>query len=175
MKIGDVSSSEGFWASGKQFFRRNPGGFQGKIAPSRGQKTRRLGMLTFFKQALKGILKGQALGAMPGALLCPLSQNFLSHIRLEGVAGQKVHFDFKSRRLTVLYWGDHSFAHLWEKPHSVNSVKSSSSGGSSEKRTDLTSDFSPLQAIPQSSPGCGGKDLPLSPHWWSEKRRYPSP
>ena len=120
-------------------------------------------------------MKGQALGAMPGALLCPLSQNFLSHIRLEGVAGQKVHFDFKSRRLTVLYWGDHSFAHLWEKPHSVNSVKSSSSGGSSEKRTDLTSDFSPLQAIPQSSPGCGGKDLPLSPHWWSEKRRYPSP
>ena len=46
MKIGDVSGSEGFWAAGKQFFRRNPGGFQGKIAPSRGQKTRRLGMLT---------------------------------------------------------------------------------------------------------------------------------
>ena len=40
LKIGDVSSSEGFWAAGKQFFRRNPGGFQGKIAPSRGQKTR---------------------------------------------------------------------------------------------------------------------------------------
>ena len=39
-------------AAGKQFFRRNPGGFQGKIAPSGGQKTRRLGMLTFFKQAL---------------------------------------------------------------------------------------------------------------------------
>ena len=52
LKIGDVSGSEGFWAAGKQFFRRNPGGFQGKIAPSRGQKTRRLGMLTFFKQAL---------------------------------------------------------------------------------------------------------------------------
>ena len=52
LKIGDVSSSEGFWAAGKQFFCRNPGGFQGKIAPSRGQKTRRLGMLTFFKQAL---------------------------------------------------------------------------------------------------------------------------
>ena len=52
LKIGDVSSSEGFWAAGKQFFRRNPGGFQGKIAPSRGQKPRRLGMLTFFKQAL---------------------------------------------------------------------------------------------------------------------------
>ena len=52
LKIGDVSSSEGFWAAGKQFFRRNPGGFQGKIAPSRGQKTRRLGMLPFFKQAL---------------------------------------------------------------------------------------------------------------------------
>ena len=40
LKIGDVSSSEGFWAAGKQFFRRNPGGFQGKIAPSRGQKPR---------------------------------------------------------------------------------------------------------------------------------------
>ena len=53
LKIGDVSSSEGFWASGKQFFRRNPGGLQGKIAPSRGQKTRRLGMLTCFKQALE--------------------------------------------------------------------------------------------------------------------------
>ena len=52
LKIGDVSSSEGFWASGKQFFRRNPGGFQGKIAPSREQKPRWLGMLTFFKQAL---------------------------------------------------------------------------------------------------------------------------
>ena len=52
LKIGDVSSSEGFWAAGKQFFRRNPGGFQGKTAPSRGQKTRWLGMLTFFKQAL---------------------------------------------------------------------------------------------------------------------------
>ena len=52
MKIGDVSSREGFWAAGKQFFRRNPGGFQGKTAPSRGQKTRRLGMLTYFKQAL---------------------------------------------------------------------------------------------------------------------------
>ena len=52
LKIGDVSGSEGFWAAGKQFFRRNPGGFQGKIAPSRGQKTRRLDMLTFFKQAL---------------------------------------------------------------------------------------------------------------------------
>ena len=52
LKISDVSSSEGFWAAGKQFFRRNPGGFQGKIAPSRGQKPRRLGMLTFFKQAL---------------------------------------------------------------------------------------------------------------------------
>ena len=52
LKIGDMSSSEGFWAAGKQFFRRNPGGLQGKIAPSRGQKTRRLGMLTYFKQAL---------------------------------------------------------------------------------------------------------------------------
>ena len=52
LKIGDVSGSEGFWAAGKQFFRRNPGGFQGKIAPSRGQKPRRLGMLPFFKQAL---------------------------------------------------------------------------------------------------------------------------
>ena len=52
LKIGDVSGSEGFWAAGKQFFRRNPDGFQGKIAPSRGQKTRRLGMLPFFKQDL---------------------------------------------------------------------------------------------------------------------------
>ena len=52
MKIGDVPSGEGFGAAGKQFFRRNPGGFQGKIVPSRGQKIRRLGMLTCFKQAL---------------------------------------------------------------------------------------------------------------------------
>ena len=52
LKIGDVPSGEGFWAAGKQFFRGNPDGFQGKIAPSRGQKTRRLGMLIFFKQAL---------------------------------------------------------------------------------------------------------------------------
>ena len=48
----DVPSGEGFGAAGKQFFRRNPDGFQGKIAPSSGQKARRLGMLTFFKQAL---------------------------------------------------------------------------------------------------------------------------
>ena len=53
LKIGDVSGSEGFWAAGKQFFCRNPGGFQEKIVPSRGQKTRRLGMLPCFKQALK--------------------------------------------------------------------------------------------------------------------------
>ena len=52
LKIGDVSSGEEFWAAGKQFFRRNPDGFQGKIAPSSGQKARRLGMLIFFKQAL---------------------------------------------------------------------------------------------------------------------------
>lgn len=52
MKIGDVPSGEEFWATGKQFFRRNPDGFQGKIAPSSGQKARRLSMLTFFKQAL---------------------------------------------------------------------------------------------------------------------------
>ena len=52
LKIGDVSSSEGFWAAGKQFWPRNLGGSQGKIAPSRGQKTRWLDMLTFFKQAL---------------------------------------------------------------------------------------------------------------------------
>ena len=52
LKIGDVSSREGFWAAGKQFFRRNPVGFQGNIAPYRGQKPRRLGMLTCFKQAL---------------------------------------------------------------------------------------------------------------------------
>jgi len=49
LNIGDVSSGEEFWAAGKQFFRRNPGGFQGKIVPSSGQKDRRLGMLTFFK------------------------------------------------------------------------------------------------------------------------------
>lgn len=55
LKIGDVPSGEGFWAAGKQFFRRNPGGFQGKIVPSRGQKIRRLGMLTFFKQALEAV------------------------------------------------------------------------------------------------------------------------
>ena len=53
LKIGDMSSGEEFWAAGKQFFRRNPDGFQGKIAPSRGQKARRLGMLTCFKQALR--------------------------------------------------------------------------------------------------------------------------
>ena len=52
LKIGDVPSGEGFGAAGKQFFRGNPDGFQGKFAPSRGQKTRRLGMLIFFKQAL---------------------------------------------------------------------------------------------------------------------------
>ena len=52
LKIGDVPSGEEFGAAGKQFFRRNPDGFQGKIAPSSGQKVRRLGMLTFFKQAL---------------------------------------------------------------------------------------------------------------------------
>ena len=40
LKSGDVPSGEGFWAAGKQFFRGNPDGFQGKIAPSRGQKTR---------------------------------------------------------------------------------------------------------------------------------------
>ena len=39
-------------AAGKQFDRRNPGGFQGKIILSSGQKTRRLGLLTMFKQAL---------------------------------------------------------------------------------------------------------------------------
>ena len=52
LKIGDVPSGEEFGAAGKQFFRRNPDGFQGKIAPSSGQKARRLGMSTFFKQAL---------------------------------------------------------------------------------------------------------------------------
>jgi len=52
LKIGDVPGDEEFGAAGKQFFRRNPDGFQGKIAPSSGQKARRLGMLTFFKQAL---------------------------------------------------------------------------------------------------------------------------
>ena len=52
MKIGDVPSGEGVWAAGKQFFRRNPGGFQGSIAPPSGQKARRLGMWMIFKQAL---------------------------------------------------------------------------------------------------------------------------
>ena len=52
LNIGDVFSGEEFWAAGKQFFRRNPGGFQGKIVLSSGQKDRRLGMLTFFQQAL---------------------------------------------------------------------------------------------------------------------------
>ena len=52
MNIGDVPSGEGFWSAGKQFFRWNPNGFQGKIAPSSGQNACRLGMLTFFKQAL---------------------------------------------------------------------------------------------------------------------------
>ena len=37
LKIGAVSSSEGFWAAGKQFFRRNPGGFQGKLRRSGGK------------------------------------------------------------------------------------------------------------------------------------------
>ena len=52
LNIGDVPSGEGFWSAGKQFFRWNPDGFQGKIAPSSGQKACRLGMLTCFKQAL---------------------------------------------------------------------------------------------------------------------------
>ncbi|WP_243281004.1 hypothetical protein [Flavonifractor plautii] len=66
LKIGDVSSGEEFWAAGKQFFRRNPDGFQGKIAPSSGQKARRLGMLTFFKQALG--IKIQKCGGHPWRL-----------------------------------------------------------------------------------------------------------
>ena len=52
LNIGDMPSGEGFCAAGKQFDRGNPGGFQGKIAPSSGQKARRLGVLTMFKQAL---------------------------------------------------------------------------------------------------------------------------
>ena len=66
LKIGDVSSGEEFWAAGKQFFRRNPDGFQGKIAPSSGQKARRLGMSTFFKQALG--IKIQKCGGHPWKL-----------------------------------------------------------------------------------------------------------
>ncbi|MCB7040775.1 hypothetical protein L0N06_03760 [Flavonifractor plautii] len=66
LNIGDVSSGEEFWAAGKQFFRRNPDGFQGKIAPSSGQKARRLGMLTFFKQALG--IKIQKCGGHPWRL-----------------------------------------------------------------------------------------------------------
>ena len=62
----DVPSGEGFWAAGKQFFRRNPDGFQGKIAPSSGQKARRLGMSTFFKQALG--IKIQKCGGHPWRL-----------------------------------------------------------------------------------------------------------
>ena len=46
-----------FWAAGKQFFRRNSGGFQRKIVLSSGQKDRRLGTLTFFKQALGNGMK----------------------------------------------------------------------------------------------------------------------
>ncbi|MCI8526507.1 MAG: hypothetical protein HFF17_11475 [Oscillospiraceae bacterium] len=42
----------GIFSSGKQFFRRNPDGFQGNIVPPRRKKNRRLGMLTFFKQGL---------------------------------------------------------------------------------------------------------------------------
>ena len=73
LKIGDVSSGEGFGAAGKQFFRRNPDGFQGKIAPSRGQKARRLGMLTCFKHALiphlnpEQVLAGQCVVNLPTA------------------------------------------------------------------------------------------------------------
>ncbi|MCQ4657827.1 hypothetical protein NE656_03355 [Flavonifractor plautii] len=66
LKIGDVSSGEEFWAAGKQFLRRNPDGFQGKIAPSSGQKARRLGMSTFFKQALG--IKIQKCGGHPWRL-----------------------------------------------------------------------------------------------------------
>ena len=88
LKIGDVSSSEGFWAAGKQFFCRNPGGFQGKIAPSRGQKPRRLGMLTFFKQALMAGTTAQAIGLprkvkgaeVPASLAsCPRSHGGAEH------------------------------------------------------------------------------------------------
>ena len=53
LKIGDVSGSEGFWAAGKQFFRRNPGGFQGKIAPSRGQKDPPVGHVDIFQTSPK--------------------------------------------------------------------------------------------------------------------------
>jgi len=66
LKIGNVPSGVEFWAAGKQFFRRNPDGFQGKIAPSSGQKARRLGMLTFFKQALG--IKIQKCGGHPWRL-----------------------------------------------------------------------------------------------------------
>ena len=66
LKIGDVPSGEEFGAAGKQFFRRNPDGFQEKIAPSSGQKARRLGMLTFFKQALG--IKIQKCGGHPWRL-----------------------------------------------------------------------------------------------------------
>ena len=54
LEIGDVSSGEGFWAAGKRFFRRNPDGFQGRIALSSGRKTRRLGISKVFKQGQAG-------------------------------------------------------------------------------------------------------------------------
>ena len=53
MKIGDVASGEGFWAAGKQFFAGILTDLKEKLRRPGGQKARRLGMLTFFKQALE--------------------------------------------------------------------------------------------------------------------------
>ena len=58
-----VSSGEEFGPLASNFFRRNLDGFQGKIAPSSGQRRRRLGMSTFFKQALG--IKIQKCGRSP--------------------------------------------------------------------------------------------------------------
>ena len=49
LKIGDVPSGEEFWAAGKQFFRRDLTDFKEKLRRPNLIKTRRLGMLTFFR------------------------------------------------------------------------------------------------------------------------------
>ena len=42
-----MSSSEGFWAAGKQFFRRNPGGFQGNVRYVSPENFSRIGAENF--------------------------------------------------------------------------------------------------------------------------------
>ena len=54
LKIGDVPGDEEFGAAGKQFFRRNPDGFQGKIAPSRGAKGPPIGHVDMFQTSPSG-------------------------------------------------------------------------------------------------------------------------